>query len=79
MASLARTEFVMILDDDLMPGDSNVLRDLVAFSRRESAGGGGGVVLPHSIMGPFGMAFNAKDATKTYAQGFHMNATKYPW
>ena len=70
MLSLAQTEFVTTIDDDLIFSDDGVLDDAV----NELIRGGD----RHRIVGFAGCILHP-DATQTYKDGFHLSSTKFPW
>ena len=70
MASLARTKYVMTMDDDFTLSDAHVLRDLVAFAEKERN--------EHQIIGFTGTIFHP-NVNETYQNGFHCSANKFGW
>jgi hypothetical protein len=70
MLSLARTEFVTTIDDDLIFSDDRVLDDAV-----DALVGGGD---PHRIVGFAGCIIHP-DIEQTYKDGFHLSSIKFPW
>eukprot|EP00940_MAST-03C_sp_MAST-3C-sp2_P003345 g3345.t1 len=69
MASLAKTSFVCVMDDDLVPKDDRVLEDMCAYLSES-------VSSPNTIIGPFGMILDPK---RPYAEGTHVNVHHFPW
>ena len=76
MASLARTEYVCVMDDDLVPADDAVLSDMLRFLKAVDGDPTKAADSP-CVVGPFGMAFD-EDGTKPYHAGMHMNANMLP-
>ena len=67
-ASLAATEFVCVMDDDLIPVDDDVFRDALSWLATHGD--------RDTIIGPQGLVL---DRTKTYREGAHVNAHKERW
>ncbi len=63
MASMAKTEYVCLMDDDLMFTDERVLRDAVDFLKGRNE---------RLMIGPYGVSF--PDVLKIYKESSHVSA-----
>ncbi len=70
MLSLARSEFVTTIDDDLIFSDDRVLEDAVRELEASDD--------PFRAVGFAGCVLHP-DEDKTYKDAFHLSATKFPW